>query len=406
MRRRKGPLVVDLSDEELLAALGAEIDAKPDRKHTPREERVIAGFEDIVTFVEKHGRPPLHGEERDIFERLYAVRLDRLRALTEFHSLLAPYDVHGLLAGDFPNPPAAAGGDLSEDEALLDELDAATPADDSITQLRHVRPFEEKRAAEEISNRTPCKDFARFKPLFDKVKEDLKSGVRATRIFGESAIIKQGEFFVLGGLIAYVAEVPEELTSEHGHAQGRLRVIYDNGTEGDPLLRSFQRALYKDEGGRGRRITEPSLGPLFADRAEEGDTESGTIYVLRSLSDHPEIASRRALVHKIGVTGGDVATRIADAANQATYLLAPVEVVATYKLYNINRVRLEHLFHDLFAPARLDLEIQDRFGRPVRPREWYLVPLSVIDQAVSRIRAGTIVGVSYDPASASLVRSE
>ena len=345
---------------------------------------------------------PSHGEEHDIFERLYAVRLDRLRASSEFRALLEPLDVDGLLVGEFAEPPTAASGEVAEDEALLAELGAIQPADDAITNLQHVRSQEERRAAEEIANRTPCADFARFKPLFDQVRSDLDQGVRRTRQFGESADIKQGEFFILGGVMAYVAEVPEQLTTEHGHAQGRLRVIYDNGTESEPLLRSFQRALYKDDNGRGRRITDQDAGPLFADHAEASDLESGTIYVLRSLSDHPEIASKRDLVHKIGVTGGDVQIRVADAANQATYLLAAVEVVATYKLYNINRTKLEHLLHDVFAPARLDLEIRDRFGKPVKPREWFLVPLSAVDEAVERIRNGSIAGYAYDPTTASL----
>jgi len=396
--------MVDLSDEEMLAELGASFEAKPERAHTAREERVIAGFEDIVKFYEAHGRPPLHGEDRDIFERLYAVRLDRLRALLEFRDLLNPLDVHGLLLGDFAEPPPAAVGELAEDEALLTELGAIPPSEDAITNLRHVRSQEERRVAEEIANRTPCLDFDRFKPLFAQVRSDLQSGARQTRRFGENAAIQQGEFFVLGGQMAYVAAMPDEFTTEHGHAQGRLRVIYDNSTESDPLLRSFQRALYKDEAGR--RITEPDAGPLFADRADEGDAESGTIYVLQSLSDHPEIAGKRELIHKIGVTGGDVEARIADAANQATYLLAAVKVVATYKLYNINRTKLEHLIHDLFAAARLDLELLDRFGKPVKPREWFLTPLAAIDEAVQHIRDGSIVGMVYDPTTASLRRTD
>jgi T5orf172 domain len=406
MPPRGRPPVVDLSDEDMLAELGASFEAKPERAHTAREERVLAGFEDILKFYDTHGRAPLHGEEQDIFERLYAVRLDRLRALPEFHPLLTPLDVHGLLGDAFAEPPSAAIGEGAEDEALLEELGALPPTEDAITNLRHVRSQEERRAAEEIANRTPCVDFDQFKPLFEQVKRDIADGARQTRQFGENAQIKQGEFFILGGQMAYVAEVPEELTTEHGHAQGRLRVIYDNGTEGDPLLRSFQRALYKDDSGRGRRITEPDAGPLFADRAAADDTQSGTIYVLQSLSDHPEIASRRELIHKIGVTGGDVETRIADAANQPTYLLAGVKVVATYKLYNVNRTRLEHLLHDLFAPARLDLELQDRFGKPVKPREWFLVPLPAINEAVQRIRDGSIVNMVYHPATASLKPSD
>jgi hypothetical protein len=393
--------VADLSDEDMLAELGAVIEDKPERRHTAREERVIAGFEDIARFCETHGRAPLHGEGRDIFERLYAVRLDRLRALPEYHALLAPLDTHGLLKGDFAEPPSAARGDLAEagDEDLLAELGVSAPDDESIASLRHVRSQEERRAAEDIANRERCADFKTFEPLFEQVRRDLQAGVRQTRRFGENASIKLGEFFILGGQLAFVAAVPEELTTEHGHAQGRLRVIYDNGTESDPLLRSFQRALYKDE--TGRRITDPSAGPLFADHAEDDDVRSGTIYVLQSLSEHPQIAGNREWLHKIGVTGGDVEARIADAMNQATFLLGAVKRVRTYQLYNINRTKLEHLLHEIFAPARLDVEIADRFGKPVKPREWFLAPLSAIDEAVERIRDGSIVGRVYDPATAS-----
>ncbi|MGI8841369.1 MAG: GIY-YIG nuclease family protein, partial [Caulobacteraceae bacterium] len=256
---------------------------------------------------------------------------------------------------------------------------------------------------EEIATRERCEDFAAFEPLFEAVRKDLEAGVREARRFGENAAIKQGEFFVLGGQIAYVAAVPEALGAAHGHVQGRLRVIYDNGTRSDPLLRSMQRALYKDEAGR--RITDPLAGPLFGGVAEDGDLESGTLYVLRSQSDHPDIAARRDLVHKIGVTGGSVQARVAGAANEATYLLSDVEIVATYRLFNINRAKLEAIIHRVFAAARLDLTIPDRFGRPVQPREWFLAPLPVIDEVVEHIRDGSIAGLEYDPASASLRRA-
>ena len=125
--------------------------------------------------------------------------------------------------------------------------------------------------------------------------------------------------------------------------------------------------------------------------------ESGTIYVLRSQSDHPFVTEHRELIHKIGVTGGKVETRIANAAHDATYLLADVEVIATYKLAGINRHKLEKLIHRIFAPAQLDLTIEDRFGHPVKPREWFLVPLHIIDEAVERIRDGSIEGLTYIP---------
>jgi hypothetical protein len=130
--------------------------------------------------------------------------------------------------------------------------------------------------------------------------------------------------------------------------------------------------------------------------------ESGTIYVLRSKSDHPLIAAHRDIIHKIGVTGGRLETRFVRAKLDPTFLFAEVEVVATYKLSNINRAKLEALLHRFFGAARLDLEIADRFGNPVKPREWFLVPVAVIDQVVERIRDMTIVDYEYDSGTASL----
>jgi len=180
-----------------------------------------------------------------------------------------------------------------------------------------------------------------------------------------------------------------------------LRVIYDNATESDVLQRSLQRALHRDEVAR--LITEPNAGPLFGDASEPDDIETGTIYVLRSQSGHPFVAEHRELIHKIGVTGGKVATRIASAENDATYLLAAVDVVAEYKLHNLSRTKLENIFHRLFGAVQLDLTIEDRFGHPVKPREWFLVPLQVIDEAVQRILDGSIIEVIYDPKTARLV---
>jgi hypothetical protein len=388
-----------------LDELRAELDAfaKPEKKagRSAREERIIAGFEEIQRFVAKHGHPPLHGEDRDIFERIYAVRLDRLCALEGCRTLLQPLDHQGLLT----EGAAPAGFEDSPDvDELAAELEEAAGASD-ITELRHVRTSADKRAAEEIANREPCPNFEKFKPLFGGVQRDLDNGARTTRPFVRDAgflkaDITEGQFFILGGQIAYVAEVGEIFKAPNGEYDARLRVIYSNGTQSNLLRRSLQRALYKDEAGR--RITESSAGPLFADTAAEDDIESGTVYVLRSLSDNPEIASRCDLIHKIGVTGGKVETRIANAALDATYLLADVEIVATYKLFNINRVRFENIIHRVFASAQLDLTINDRFGNPVKPREWFLVPLPIIDEVVTRIRDGSIVRFTYDPQIAAL----
>jgi hypothetical protein len=392
--------MAEMDDDELLDALGVEVAPLKVSSRTPREERIIAGFEDILRFHQAHGRAPLHGDGRDIFERLYAVRLDQLRKLPEAQTLLAELDGHGLLSG-----AAAVQVDVDDmdEDALLAELgigDEPTDQND-ITVLRHVRSTVEKRAAEEIADRMPCADFEKYKPLFESVDRELKAGIRKTLRFGRDTSIEGGNYFIVGGQLAYVAEVGETIKAAYGRNDARLRVIYDNGTESNLLRRSLERALYKDE--TGRRLTDTDMGPLFGDAPEPDDIETGTIYVLRSLSSHPFVAEHRELIHKIGVTGGKVETRIANAEKDATYLLADVEVVATYKLHNLNRTKLENIFHRLFGAAQLDLTIEDRFGHPVKPREWFLVPLQVIDEAVQRIRDGSITEVVYDPKTAMLV---
>lgn len=386
-------------DDALLSELGVEAEVKTASTRTAREERIIAGFEEIQRFVDEHGRTPHHGEDRDIFERLYAVRLDRIRALDECRTLVQPMDYQSLMAG-FDESLTADGDDL-DDDALLAELGVEAEAP-SITELKHVRPAAEKRAAEEVANRKSCVDFDKFKALFERVQADLESGIRQTRPFELKAEIEQGRFFIVGGQKAYVADMGELTLTDHGRTDARLRVIFDNGTESNMLMRSLQRALNKDDAGR--RITESDAGPLFSGHAADGDEASGTIYVLRSKSDVPLVVENRDLVHKIGVTNLDVKKRIAGARLQPTFLMADVEVVGTYELFNINRTKLENLLHRIFDSARLDIEIKDRFGNPVVPREWFLVPLFVIDEAVERIKDGSIGDYVYDSHRAELMR--
>lgn len=386
-------------DDALLSELGVEVEPEKVAVRTPREERIVAGFEEIQLFVDTHGHAPRHGEGRNIFERLHAVRLDRIREQEECRALLAPLDRQGLL--DERSEGLSPAPDGMDDDALLAKLGVEAAGPD-ITQLRHVRSAAEKRAAEEIASRRKCEDFEVFRPLFEQVQNDLDAGIRQTRPFELKSDIKPGRFFIVGGQKAYVAEMGEEFTQNYGDRDARLRVIFDNGTENNMLRRSLQRALHKDEAGR--RITEPTAGPLFADRIAEGDEASGTIYVLRSKADIPFIAENRNLVHKIGVTNAKVETRIAGSRLDPTYLMADVEIVATYRLYNIDRGRLEKLIHRIFAPARLDIQIEDRFGNPVAPREWFLAPLEAIDEAVGKIREGTITQYVYDPESAALIQ--
>ena len=391
------------TNKELLEGLGVEVETKTKSSFTPRQERIIAGFEDIQRFVKEHSHAPSHGEDKDIFERIYATRLDQIRRQSECMELLKELDHQKLL--DASHVPAVLEEGL-DDADILAALDVDVEAKDEndITNLQNVKTRAEVRAAEEIGRHTPCEDFDTFKPLFSAVQQEIKSGVRTTRSYKDDATVGEGYFFILSGQLLYIAELGETFISHGRHKDARLRVIYDNGTESDILMRSLQRALNKDE--TGRRVTEPIAGPLFTGEPGDETDASGTIYVCRSKSDNEFVASNRDLVHKIGVTSTSVEKRIANAENDPTFLLAGVTLVATYELYGIDRNKLEKLLHRFFAPARLKIEIKDRFGRPVIPQEWFCVPFERIEEAIERIKDKSIQSFKYDVKEARLVKVE
>ena len=383
----------DIDIEELAADL--EDDFAPQVKvegPSPRAQRIVHEFMEVQRFHAKYGRLPQFGSEYDLFERRQAVRWQCLRNVQECRALIAPLDTHGWLemsdAPQYAHDSSAPALQISEPET-------------DIRVLRHVRSSTQRRAVGEVAQRQICKDFPQFAPLFAQVQRDIKSGKRSISRFNRDPSIKQGQFFILGGLTAYIAEVGETIKAPNGDDDARLRVIFSNGTQSRMLMRSLQSSLYKDESGQ--RISEAVDSSLFATTRSDEDISSGTIYVLRSHSQHPFVVEHRELLHKIGVTGGKLETRLANAAHESTYLLAEVEVVATYTLVGIQRVKLEKLLHRIFAAAQVDITIQDRFGHPVQPREWFLVPLAIIGEAVQRIQDGSIINMIYDPQRVQLV---
>ena len=400
---RRNPEFTD-DDDALLGELGVEPEAKKQAKHTPREERILAGFEEVQRFADEHGRAPGHGGE-DVFERIYAVRLDRMRQSEEMRTLLAPLDAGGLLA-----EPASAVRETpaayDTDDELLEALGVGAEDATGVTTLKHVRSASEKRAAEEVAQRDKCEDFAAFRPGFEAVQAELAAGLRKTAPFeaaGERTI-REGDLFVLGGQKALVAEVGERYINDNGNRDARLRVVYDNATQSRLLLRSLVKALTQDDASRRILPSDAAPPPLFsASEFDESDTGAGFIYALRSQSVEPFLAAHRETIHKLGVTGGSVEKRVANAAKDPTFLLAPVEVVATWKLANVNRFKLEKLLHGFFAEARLDLQLRDRFNAAVEPREWFLVPLPAIRGAVELLLAGRLAEHRYDRGRAEVV---
>jgi hypothetical protein len=386
-------------DDALLDELGVEVKVKKKNSLTVREERIIVGFEEIQRFVEENNRPPSFGENKDIFERLYATRLEQIRRQKDCVELLKELDHQDLLNETFTQ---AVDPEIElDDDELLSELGLSPDQSaNDITQLKHVKPRAEIRPAEKIGQRTICKDFEIFKPLFEAVQTDIKSGKRKVIPYAKDSSVDQGNLFVLSGQQVYVAEVGEPFTGADGRSEHRLRVIFDNGVESNQLMHSLQKRLWDDKASR--RITDLGMGPLFDDQPQEDDQASGIIYVCRSQSDHPLIEENRNVIHKIGVTNKSIESRLSDAEDDPTFLLAKADLVASFELYNINRNKLETLLHKIFASARLEIEIPDRFGKPYRPKEWFCVTLEVIQDAVEKIKDGTITDYQFNIKTGSL----
>lgn len=383
--------------DDLRSELDSFAKPKEDKTYTPREERIIAGFEEIEAFFEEKKRKPKHGENNDIFERLYAVRLEIIQASDECKTILKDIDRFGLLENN-------ADASKIDDAALMSELEEYRDSSNDISKLTYVKTKKERHVSDEIAQRISCNDFSEFQDMFNQAKDQLKKGVREAHVLTKTPEIKKAGLFILFGQMAYIADIGKNFTNPQGRTDARLRVIFDNGTESNMLMTSFQWAILKDSCSR--QLSDLELGTLFSDQTDESDTQSGMIYVLRSKSDHPIIKENRELLHKIGVTGGSIKARIANAKHDPTYLMDDVEVVATYKLSNINRIKLEQIIHKFFASARFSVAIKDRFGKSIEPREWYLVPLFIIDEAVERIRTGSILKSSYDVQQVKIIEEE
>ena len=293
---------------------------------------------------------------------------------------LEPVDELGLL--NEPEPPATI------DDAIADDPFDLLSSRDDLFDLQHVPKTQTM--PDKVARREPAKDFEAFRQLFVDCHADLRAGRRKLLAFKNPSEIEQGKFFVLNGVLLYVANVGDaEFAKSNKGNNARTRCIFENGTESDLLLLSLGRNLYKD----GRRVTEPNEVTLERMRLQ-ADTRMGYVYVLRSLSDDTQLAPF-ADVHKIGFTTRTVADRLAGAETHATFLGAPVEEVARYTLPAIAAQQVEALLHDFFGSARLDIWFE-REGKVVsEANEWFDVPRDTIDEAIELINAETIGNYEY-----------
>ncbi|PRX11300.1 UNVERIFIED_ORG: T5orf172 domain-containing protein [Martelella mediterranea] len=372
-----------------------------------KTDGAVTIMNEVTGFYEKYGRLPdanatAHEEMRlgTIWNKLSKVPSDEMREA----------DRLGLLdmAPDLPAEPSWRDDTVRDDiPESLDDIfsDDTFDAGADITHLRHVTPAAERHLPDHRAEFVPCQDFDQFSILFETMQEALDSGARKATAVEKWAVIEplEGDFFIRNGLLAYIAE-KSETTQRGGARDHRLRVILSNGMESDPLMSSFRKSLNDDKAAR--VIQRLGLGPLDPDWETDKLSLSGTIYVARSLSDDPAIRRERDILHKIGVTSQDVRRRVADARNDPTFLLAPVEIVATYELKNLSRTKVENLLHRFFEPARpAELFVRDRFGKKIRPREWFYVLPEHVGQAAKHIADGTLHLYRYDRELQRIVRA-
>jgi hypothetical protein len=406
-----GSRFADIFAQEDAHGLLAAKSAGPGRSSD--DEIVIGQFEAINAFIDVNGVLPgsaENGRSPSLSEYTLEGNLDAFRGDARYRELLGPSDRHGLLgrAAGAPPVPTTMAEILASEDPLL-----TGPADEIFT-LKHVPDSKTKTmSAEEIAQRRPCSDFERFEPIFAEIKADLKAGRRHTIRFDGEATIKPGAAFILGGIIAYVASEDERQRRGKDY-NGRIRVVFDNGMESNYLWRSFARAFYEDENGRQILESAPTAsgplfggtghvsGPLFTgtpDRDEFGEVK-GTVYIVESLSGDPNIVALKGRLYKIGFTTRDVNKRLADVEKDPTFLCAPVKLRATFET-NFNPKKLEQLLHQFFAHANLQVDVV--LGRHVQPKEWFVVPLELVEETVGRILDRSIMNYRYDAVSRKIL---
>lgn len=377
-------------DELLDSDVDGLLDAPDGPQRVTSADRLERAFLEIVEFRRTHDKIP-SSTTRDIAERKLGARLDGILANDEKIAALKPLDEFGLL--EIPEAPASIDELLEEDEFDLLGDDSGLLDVSDLPARRQT--FENK----DVARREKAEDFEQFEPLFKQKHDELRSGASKLLPYPGMSHIVPGSFFVLNGVMLFVAEVGEteyKQTTVRENKRERLRCIFENGTESSMYRQSLAIRLSDEDG---HIVARTELPEILVD-----DEVSGYIYVLQSRSEDPQVAGIDHL-YKIGFTRGTVEERIKNAEKSPTYLMAPVDIVASYRTYNLRASALENLLHRVFAAVRLHLTQADYKGRAYDPSEWFVVPLSVIDQAIHLIISGGIVDYFYDAKAQKLVRN-
>lgn len=386
----KAKKLQDLFDNDPLGLLNPKPTTSPVRND---QERLVAGFQDIIDFVATHNREP--AEAADINERQLFSRLNGLRANPLKMELLVAYDKLGLLS--YEKKQINTIEDIFEDDFLGLLGDDGT----GLFDLKYIKKNEEREATDFVARRKPCKDFDKYEAIFKEIQADLKASKRKLVDF-KLGNLREGTFYVHNGVLFYLEQINISKKDHYKpdgtrvREDGRTRCIFENGTESNMLKRSVEKILYAN----GQVVTENEdvVASTFQNLEIEitpEDQKAGFIYILKSKSENPKIKEISNL-YKIGYSNVPVDQRIKNAIQEPTYLMADVRIVMVYECYNMNPQKFEQLLHNFFGKACLNLDIFDLKGQRHTPREWFIAPLSVIEEAVKKIILGEIVGYRYD----------
>lgn len=384
-------------------------DVKPVKRHTTSSDRLVNSFIEVLDFVKTEGREPSENaetiEELKLFRTLRSIRADatkrRICQSADTIGLLSEANLPKVIeeSSIIESVPVESVAPAEETD-LHDELEDILndPLFDDVTaegsDLFDIpdymqKKMQERTEAESIAKRTECKDFADFEEGFQVVHKKLDDG-RCRLVRFKEAHLVEGRYFVVGNMLLYLAHLNKHVQrrDSRGRADDRTRCIFENGTENNVYQQTLVKSLYTEG------YTVVDYGDVEPDylikhfTPGENDVISGWIYILRSLSTNPEIAGIKDL-YKIGFTRQTVEQRIADAENESTYLFAKVQIVKTYQVANIKASTFENLIHKLFDSVQLQVN-----AGIAKPKEWYIVPFPIIDQAIHYIIEGK--PVAYD----------
>jgi len=357
------------------------------------DERLVASFEEINDFFEKNNREPAQGggiQEHQLYSRLKSLRESPTKT-----EMLKDHDKHGLL--NYEQKQITSLDDILNDDSLglLDD------DSEGLFEFKHIKKQDERASADFVAKRKPCKDFDKYEPIFKEVQKDLSGSKRKLIPFKEENL-REGDFYVHNGVLLFLEgvdfeeEVQQFKSGRRLRKDGRTRIIFENGTESNMLYRSLYKALLAN----GKVVSEniDKVNEKFIEKFSnitDEDKEAGFIYILKSKSDKQEIREIQHL-YKIGFSKIAVEERIKNASQEPTYLMADVRIVMAYKCYNMNPQKLEQLLHNFFGNSCLNIDVFDKDGNRHTPREWFIAPLDIIEQAIHLIISGEIVEYRYD----------